>query len=138
MSDLLISHSVDRAAIQRRVLVWIADGARNPASETMAYWLGFRVRRSLGIAHPQSYSDMNDCLQLLRHVPELRAELDIMSELSPEWRAIVKNWSFTKAALTHDLKRFIEREVAAEKISLKERVGEQQTFGEISRDQSLA
>lgn len=82
---------------QARILAWLANGETGTSSETMAFWLGFSLRKEDG-SHPLDPSDFNRCLQLLHLVPELRTSLDRLAGLSPEWAALAASWGEIEAS----------------------------------------
>ena len=45
-----------------------------------------------GTNHPRHVLDLGMCIRLLQRIPELKAELDTMREVSPLWRVLVDNW----------------------------------------------
>lgn len=97
--------------VQNRVLRWIVDVSPGAAAETMAHWLAFGLRRRRGIAYPETYADMSQCLSLFKHAPELEKDFSKMASLSPEWSIIVKNWDFVRSAQSHHIRELIEREL---------------------------
>lgn len=81
-------------ALSRKALEWLANGEKNPASETLAMWLAFGVRKLVAghPPHPRTPSDFDRCLGLLAECPELRERLPHLSTLSPAWAALGANW----------------------------------------------
>lgn len=73
------------------IIEWLARGRTGTSSETMAFWLGFGVRRS-GASHPHDPDDLDCCLHLLAAAPTLRERLPRMADISPQWAALVDAW----------------------------------------------
>ena len=84
------------AESQMAVVRWLAAGNTGVSSETMAFWLGFAIKRSCG-GHPWDPSDFDRCLKLLAAVPELRPQLAAMRGLSIEWARLVDRWDDIEA-----------------------------------------
>lgn len=76
---------------QHKIIEFLADDHTGVSSETMAFWLGFGVKKRRH-DHPYDPADFNRCLVLLNRAPELRAELHKMAQLSAEWASLVLQW----------------------------------------------
>lgn len=80
------------AKVQRKIVKWLASDETGISSETMAFWLGWSVRRSHP-DHPYDPADFNRCLGLLAAVPALREELWRMRKISVAWTRLVRDWA---------------------------------------------
>lgn len=80
------------------VLEFLANGQTSAASETMAFFLGFGIRRA---AHrfPLDPADFLSCLKLLDAAPALRADLSRMAEISRGWADLLPFWDSVEASL---------------------------------------
>lgn len=76
---------------EQRTIEWLANGETGTSSETMAFWLAFGIRGRWA-STPSDPSDLDRCLRLLDHVPEMRPHLHKMSELSDDWKKLVERW----------------------------------------------
>lgn len=81
----------DLGPLAKKVLTWFADGNYGAASQTLAFWAAFNVRRG-GDSHPTNGESFGRCLSLLEEVPELRERLPLMKTCSPQWSCIVDQW----------------------------------------------
>jgi hypothetical protein len=73
---------------------WIRHGERGISSETMFEKLTGRIIKesAWGPLPPADPSDFRRCHLLLEAVPELRAKMDGLREISPVWSRLVDNW----------------------------------------------
>jgi hypothetical protein len=72
---------------------WLITGRRGGSSDTMFSRLtGVDVLRGHSGNHPIDPDDLDRCLSLLYVVPELRPLLRNMSDVSPQWAALVDRW----------------------------------------------
>lgn len=72
---------------------WLATGSRGLSSNTMFTVLtGVDALGGSRKSYPHDPDDLDRCLRLLHAVPELRQLLQKMSEVSPEWAALIVNW----------------------------------------------
>lgn len=80
------------APLKDRVADWRDNGDIGISSEVMMRHL--RGVRLLDKSHPLDLSDFRSCVLLLDRLPEFSAmsELARLSDLSPQWAAIVQNW----------------------------------------------
>lgn len=69
---------------------WMMTDDTGVSSEFMASVLSGRFMRRYG--HPHDANDFGRCVRLLEACPELRAELDVLEEASPEWYALATRW----------------------------------------------
>lgn len=73
---------------------WLANGKRGTSSETLFTVLtGVKCLEASEMSHPLDPSDFMRCRLLLEACPELRACLDDVHEVSPEWRGPVLHWA---------------------------------------------
>ena len=82
---------------QLKTVEWIARGEIGEIGESskqLALWIAFGLKsdRGFGIAYPHDPDDLDRCLKYLLKVPEARADLYRMAELSPVWKALVERW----------------------------------------------
>lgn len=83
---------------QKQVVSWLAGGEVGASSKCMAMWLAFGERVRSGFEeYPHDPDDMNRCLKLLRHAPELRESLSDMAKLGKVWAALVARWEEIEA-----------------------------------------
>lgn len=80
------------AESQRAIVEWLATTRTGVSSETIAFWVGFGIRRSFA-SHPYDPDDFDRCLQLLDAVPELRSQLLVMRGISDAWARLVNRWN---------------------------------------------
>lgn len=82
------------STLQDKTIQWLATGRVGLSSKQLAMWIAFgqRTDSGFGIDHPHDPDDLDRCLKFLEVVPEARAELHRMSELSPVWKALVQHW----------------------------------------------
>lgn len=78
-------------AAQQSTLEWLANGETGLSSETMAFWLGFGIKKK-DSGHPHDPDDFDRCLRLLKKVPSFRLQLHRMAKLSKAWRKLVARW----------------------------------------------
>ncbi|MFC5353578.1 hypothetical protein [Azospirillum himalayense] len=78
--------------IDSKVLDWFIYGETGTSSRTMAMHLTGRKGKGRSFSHPSDGGDLGRCLKLLEFVPELRARLPQMAEVSPYWSALVARW----------------------------------------------
>ena len=77
---------------------WLITGRRGGSSDTMFSRLtGVDVLWGESGNHPYDPDDLDRCLALLYVVPELRPLLSHMSDVSPQWAALVERWDDIEA-----------------------------------------
>lgn len=77
---------------QMAILHWLANGETGMSSETMAFWLGFGIRKN-SPRHPHDAGDFGRCLGLLSAAPALRDTITDMAVLSQHWESLVMHWA---------------------------------------------
>lgn len=79
--------------LSQKAIVWLASGSRGISSNTMfSHLTGIDALDGYGGDVPHDPDDLDRCLALLKSVPELRAQLPRMAEVSPQWAALVNRW----------------------------------------------
>ena len=78
-------------SIKQRVALWLANGETGLSSKTIAFYLGFGIIPKRA-SHPEDVGDFRRCIQLLKEVPELRADILRMKAVSKVWGALAENW----------------------------------------------
>lgn len=74
-------------------LQWLAFGERGISSETILSCLtGANILHMHKWSHPYDPADFRRCRLLLEAVPELADRLHMMSAVSPQWAALVRDW----------------------------------------------
>lgn len=71
---------------------WLASDDTGVSSKTMASHLCGVIYSKSQWSHPLDNSDLGRCIRFLAAVPEARAEFPRMSEVSPIWSELVKDW----------------------------------------------
>ena len=89
------------ASVEDRLAFWFNHGERGSSSETIFYRLA--KRSNSHYSHPYDPSDFRRCHGLLMMVPELRSNLHKLSDISPAWEALVKNWDKLTTMLEEQL-----------------------------------
>lgn len=89
-------------SIEQKLIFWYKNGERGISSNTMfANFVNltsdftrqvFRLLPKRQWHHPCDPDDFYRCHKLLETVPELRAHLDQLREISPVWNNLVDNW----------------------------------------------
>lgn len=88
MTRLLAGTGLSQKAIE-----WLAVGQRGLSSEAIFYRLtGHPPKDRVNKHHPHDADDFRRCRMLLEHVPELKPRISEMSDVSPEWAALVRYW----------------------------------------------
>lgn len=87
--------------IEKRACAWIITDDTGLSSRTLwAVMMGVTPSR---IEHPHDPDDMGRCLRLLRAVPEWRARMPEMAEVSPSWAALVERWDDIEAIIRAEI-----------------------------------
>jgi hypothetical protein len=76
---------------QEQIISWFAHQYTGVSSETMAFWLGFGIKKR-SFSHPHDPDDLDRCIKLLIAAPGLRDHLGDMAALSSAWRKLVGRW----------------------------------------------
>ncbi len=71
---------------------WLRNGDRGISSETIFSELYLPVRAKNNYCHPLDPDDFRRCYLLIQMVPEWRAKLSKMKEVSEAWSRLVDNW----------------------------------------------
>lgn len=79
--------------MQKGVIHWLTHGEPGLSSKTIAMWLAFGEKLEHGRHYPRDVNDLDLCLRLLAHAPELRDEFHKMADLSREWSALITHWT---------------------------------------------
>jgi hypothetical protein len=90
---------------QQKTIEWLADGEVGSSSKQMALWIAFGQKsdRGFGIDHPHDPDDFDRCLKYLRRVPEARADLYRLADLSPVWKALYEHWDEIEASQLEEI-----------------------------------
>ena len=79
---------------------WLKKGSRGISSEAIFSKLtGLDISSNWGFQHPLDPSDFNRCSMLLEMVPEFKADLHKMKEVSEVWLSLVENWEELESML---------------------------------------
>jgi hypothetical protein len=71
---------------------WLQNGERGTSSETIwGRMMGLRIVKGRE-DHPYDPDDFSRCYKLLKAVPEWRAKMSVMKEVSPQWSNLADNW----------------------------------------------
>ncbi len=89
-------------AVQRKVLLWLADNSPGVSCMSVAFWLAFTIAIE-GKRHPRCPDDFFECIELFDALPELRPFLPRMKHLSPTWARIVKEWDGIEAEFLREI-----------------------------------
>lgn len=98
----------------QKAIWWLEFGERGISSETIysviAPTVGQgEIRHSGSYCHPCDAGDFRRCYLLLKTVPEWRAKLHLMKDVSPVWSKLVDNWD--------ELTRLLEEMILTDKPS---------------------
>lgn len=80
---------------------WLSYGERGMSSEAMFYWLAFRASHSTAV--PLDTHDLRRCRLMLEAIPELKAEVPKMADLSHTWAVIVAVWDDLCKMMDHEV-----------------------------------
>jgi len=79
----------DNNELKGRILTWLATGETGESSKAMAFCAaGINGRGS----YPYDPADLNRCLKLIKHIPEIKEHFESIAKLSTVWRELIKNW----------------------------------------------
>jgi hypothetical protein len=87
---------------QKAIIAWLANGHTGVSSETMAFWIGFGVRKE-DDGYPHDPADFNRCVVLLAAAPGLRRRLNKMKPISKAWARLVTHWAEVEAVLLEEV-----------------------------------
>ena len=82
----------------KALATWAITGKTGSSSKFMATFLSGMPDNEWA-AHPSDGGDFERCVGLLNAVPSLRALLPKMTDASPYWAALVKNWDMIEALI---------------------------------------
>lgn len=88
------------------VIQWLEVGERGSSSNAMCKVI-FGLPESAGISHPLDPSDFRRCVLFMEKTGG-RIGLHKMSDVSPEWAALVARWSEIEAASVADAKNLMD------------------------------
>ena len=90
---------------QSKTIDWLCSGEIGSSSKQMAMWIAFgkKTDRGFGIDHPHDPDDFDRCLKYLKRVPEARADLYRLADLSPVWKALFENWDRIEASQLEEI-----------------------------------
>lgn len=71
---------------------WLRNGERGSSSETIFYCLTQLPIKRWSSTYPSDPDDLRRCRLLLDTVPEFRARLGEMAQVSQQWAALVAHW----------------------------------------------
>lgn len=81
----------DMKTIEKRLIEWFVSGDTGLSSEAIAaHMSGAGSRKRMD--YPSDPSDLGRCLRLLDKIPEWKDRIGEMSQYSPGWAGLVKNW----------------------------------------------
>lgn len=91
-----------------RLMAWQICGDTGLSSQCLAATImtqgeTVKLKHYYARQHPLDGGDLNRCVQLLRHVPELREHLAIMRPVSEYWAVLVDHWDELEAILNKEL-----------------------------------
>ena len=94
--------------MNNRVKQWLLGPDRGLSSEQIVETMeglppGLLTGHHYG-AHPWDNSDFYRCYMLLQIAPEYRARLAEMSNISPQWKALVENWTELEHMLEEEIR----------------------------------
>ena len=78
--------------IESRRIWWLDNGEQGLSSKAIFSVLSGREVNERGRQHPCDPDDFRRCYLLLKAIPEWRAELHNMKDISPVWSKLVDNW----------------------------------------------
>ena len=82
-----------RPGLSQDALRWVAYGEQGISSMTIFSCLaGSHILHRQKWSHPLDPADFRRCRLLLEAVPELADKLHMMSAVSPQWAALVRDW----------------------------------------------
>ncbi len=102
---------VDEAAVR-----WLAAGERGLSSDTMFSHLTGVQAGGGEVHHPHDPSDLRRCLLLLEQVPSLRERFSAMSQVSPQWAALVDAWPSLSALMEEETPQWRQRKGVASRV----------------------
>ena len=80
-------------SLDQKIEIWLEWGYTGISSKTMLSVLtGKNILPESEYSHPLDWADFRRCYLLVEAVPELRASIDKMAEVSSEWAIIVHDW----------------------------------------------
>lgn len=91
-----------------RLMTWQVVGDTGLSSQCLAATImsqgeTVKLQHYYARQHPLDSGDFNRCVQLLRHVPELRVHLPIMRPVSEYWAVLVDHWDELEAMLDKEI-----------------------------------
>lgn len=96
--------------ISQKAIEWLASGERGCSSNSMfTHLTGVNAVTSSYKSHPYDPDDFRRCCLLLEEVPELKAELHRMAEVSPEWAKLVAHWEEIKQLIDEEVPGWLSR-----------------------------
>ena len=85
-------------SIEERMEFWLTKGERGTSSEVMFQRLsGKDIGQASVNTHPSDSMDFGRCYMLLEAIPEWKAELHKLKEISNMWNGLVCNWDVLSA-----------------------------------------
>ncbi len=90
---------------ERKILKWLFEGDVGQSSKAMAMAASgvYQNEEQKLTSHPYDVSDINRCFQLIKAVPEVKDSFDIISNLSPEWSALIKHWEQLESTFVEEV-----------------------------------
>ena len=86
-----------------KINVWLRDGdVGTSATAIVTKLTGLNICKPDEMFAPADPSDLIRCIKLLLYVPEFKARLNEMSEVSPQWKCIIDNWVELEAMVLNE------------------------------------
>lgn len=91
-----------------RLMTWQLIGDTGLSSQCLAATIitqgeTVKLEHFYARQHPLDGGDLNRCVKLMRHVPELRVHLPIMRHVSEYWAVLVDHWDELETLLDREL-----------------------------------
>lgn len=92
-------------SVERRAEKWLCHGMTNIASETMCkHLLGRGVILRAEYNCPRTPAELARCIKFLDFVPQARARMSKMREVSPAWDALMSKWGIIEHTFREEAK----------------------------------
>lgn len=83
-------------------VAWLLSGSRGLSARSMFRTITGWAVEGDRLYHPYDAGDFSRCMALLDTVPSLRLELWRMSDVGPEWEALVSAWKHIEELVHND------------------------------------
>ena len=78
-------------SLNEKMIFWLSQGERGTSSNTIFQTLSGQNIKAW-MSHPCDPDDFRRCYLLLKTIPEWKADLYKLKEISPVWSKLVDNW----------------------------------------------